>query len=288
MAELHEIVDWPDTHEAVLVLGLDGWIDAGYAAAGAVAHLQSALDTSVVATFDTEALLDFRARRPVMHLVEGVTQGLTWPTLELRHGRDLDGRDVLLLTGAEPDVQWKTFSAEVTGLAMQLGATVAIALGAYPNPVPHTRPGRLSASGASAELVERVATSTRATIDVSAGLNAVIGHRCHELGVPHVTLWAQVPQYASAMAYPAASTLLLETLEEIAGVRVDLTPLVAAAAVVRDNLDELVGANPDHVAMVRQLEEHYDAMVNEPNRLPSGDDLAAEVERYLREVGRGD
>lgn len=285
MAELHEIVDWPDVDEAVFVLGLEGWIDAGFAATAAAAHLQNATESTLVARFDTEILLDFRARRPVMHLVDGISEGITWPTVELRHGKDLDGRDVLLLVGAEPDVQWQTFTEEVATLVHQLGATSAIALGAYPHPVPHTRPGRLSASGASEELVDRVATSTRATVDVSAGLNAVIGSRCAELGISHVTLWAQVPQYASAMAYPAGSVLLLETLETLCGVRLDLTPLVAAAASVRDNLDHLVATNPEHLAMVRQLEEHYDQQRPEPERLPTGDDLAAEVERYLREVG---
>jgi predicted ATP-grasp superfamily ATP-dependent carboligase len=257
MAELHEIVEWPDT--------------------------------SLVARFDTETLLDFRARRPVMHLVEGVVEHMTWPTIELRHGRDLDGRHILLLSGAEPDVQWQTFTEEVADLAHQLGARMAIALGAYPNPVPHTRPGRVSASGASADLVERVQSSTRATVDVAAGLNAVIGHRCHQLEIPHVTLWAQVPNYVSGMAYPAGGVALLEQLEALTGLRVDLTPLVAAAASVRDNLDRLVASNPEHMAMVRQLEEHYDAQQTaEPQSMPSGDDLAAEVERYLREVGRGD
>jgi hypothetical protein len=135
----YELVRWPDVTDPVLVLFLDGWIDAGIGGAGAMAHLLQEMDTSLVATFDTESLIDYRSRRPVMHLVEGVNTGLTWPSIELRHGVDAEGNDVLLLSGAEPDARWKTFTADVVDLASQLGVGLVVGLGAYPAPVPHTR-----------------------------------------------------------------------------------------------------------------------------------------------------
>ena len=110
---LYEITSTVELASPALIVALEGWIDAGYAAGGAMAHLKSSLDTKQIATFDTEELVDHRSRRPVMHLVDGVNTGLTWPVIELRHGKDLDGRDVLLLSGAEPDVRWRAFIGDV-------------------------------------------------------------------------------------------------------------------------------------------------------------------------------
>ena len=110
---LYEITATPEVSEPALLVALEGWIDAGYSAAGAMAHLKASLDSKLIATFDTEELVDHRSRRPVMHLVEGVNTGLTWPVIELRHGKDLDGRDVLLLTGAEPDIRWLGFGKSI-------------------------------------------------------------------------------------------------------------------------------------------------------------------------------
>jgi predicted ATP-grasp superfamily ATP-dependent carboligase len=289
MAQLHEIVDWPDAGDPsaegpVLVVALDGWLDAGFAGAGAAAHLVEILDTTVVASFDTETLIDFRARRPVVHLVEGVNQGLTWPALELRHGRDLDGRSVLLLHGAEPDVRWREFVDEVCSLALQLGTRLVVVLAGYPAAVPHTRPSLLSASASNTSLLDAVG-GNRATVDVAAGLTSVLEHRFGELSVDAITLWAQVPHYAAAMPSPPSSLALLEQLQELAGVRIDTGRFVTAAAELRTRLDELVGANPEHRAMVGQLETQYDEQAREHAEQLSAGGLADEVEQFLREVG---
>lgn len=289
MAPLHEIVDWPDTggpaeDGPVLVVSMEGWLDAGLAGAGAIAHLLDALDTSLVASFDTETLLDFRARRPVAHLVEGLNKGLTWPVLELRHGRDLGGRSVLLLHGPEPDVRWREFVEEVCALALQLGARMAVALAGYPAAVPHTRPVRLSATASNVELLDLVG-GNRATVDVAAGITSALEHRLGELHVDAVTLWAQVPDYAAAMPSPPSSLALLEQLERISGVSVDLRRFVTAAAEHRTRLDQLVAANPDHRAMVGELERRYDEQSREDAEHTSAGELADEVEQFLREVG---
>ena len=282
---LHEIVRWPDVTDPILVIALEGWIDAGIGAAGAMAHLVQEMDTTLVATFDSEALIDYRSRRPVMHLVEGVNTGLTWPSIELRQGVDAEGNDVLLLAGAEPDARWKAFTSEVVDLAGELGAGLVVGLGAYPAPVPHTRATRLSTSATSAELAARVG-QLAGTLDVPAGVQAAIERRCAEEGLPNVGIWAQVPHYAAAMPFPGASVALLEGLERLARVRVDIDALREADRLLRVRLDGLVADNPDHVAMVRQLEEHYDEAAELLGPVPTGEELAAEVERYLRDLGR--
>ncbi|HUF31613.1 MAG TPA: PAC2 family protein [Acidimicrobiales bacterium] len=292
MAELFTLHDEPSLHEPVLVLGLDGWIDAGFGAAGATAHLLEVLDTEVVATFDTDALVDHRSRRPVMHLEEGVNTGLTWPSTELRHALDLDGNDLLLLTGAEPDVRWRGFAAAVVDLAQRFGSRLVVGFGAYPAPVPHTRPGRLATTATSSELAQR-AGQVRATLDVPAGAQAAIEERCADGGLPAVGLWAQVPHYASGMAYPLASAMLVDGLAEVGGLRIDSTALHEAGALLRNRLDELVSENPEHLEMVRRLEAALDAEhdarpgLGTPGEMPSGDELAAELEQFLRDRGPG-
>ena len=282
---LYEIVRWPDVTDPILVIALEGWIDAGIGAAGAMAHLVQEMDSTLVATFDSEALVDYRSRRPVMHLVEGVNTGLTWPSIELRQGVDAEGNDVLLLAGAEPDTRWKAFTSEVVDLAGELGVGLVVGLGAYPAPVPHTRSTRLSTSATSAELAARVG-QLAGTLDVPAGVQAAIERRCAEEGLPNVGIWAQVPHYAAAMPFPGASVALLEGLERLARVRVDIDALREADRLLRVRLDGLVADNPDHVAMVRQLEEHYDEAAELLGPVPTGEELAAEVERYLRDLGR--
>jgi predicted ATP-grasp superfamily ATP-dependent carboligase len=285
VSELYEIAHWPDVTDPVLVIALEGWIDAGIGAAGAMSHLVQEMDTRLVATFDAEILIDYRSRRPVMHLVEGVNTGLTWPNIELRHGVDSDGNDVLLLAGAEPDARWKAFTEDVVDLASQLGVGLVVGLGAYPAPVPHTRATRLSTSATSSELAQR-AGHIAGTLDVPAGVHAAIERRCADEGVPNVGLWAQVPHYAAGMPFPGASVALLEGLDRVAHVRVEIDALRDADRLLRARLDALVADNAEHVEMVRQLEEHYDESAEGLGPVPTGDELAAEVERYLRDLGR--
>jgi predicted ATP-grasp superfamily ATP-dependent carboligase len=282
---LYDLVSWPDATDPILVIALEGWIDAGIGAAGAMAHLLQEMDTTLVATFDTDSLVDYRSRRPVMHLVEGVNTGLTWPAIDLRHGVDAEGNDVLLLAGAEPDVRWKDFTADVVALAGQLGVGLVVGLGAYPAPVPHTRATRLSTSATSTELASRVG-QLAGTLDVPAGVQAAIERRCAEEGIPNVGLWAQVPHYATAMPFPGASVALLDGLEQLARVRVDADSLRDADRLLRTRLDGLVADNEEHQQMVAQLEEHYDQVAELLGPVPTGDQLAAEVERYLRDLGR--
>ena len=216
-----------------------------------------------------------------MHLVDGVNTGMTWATLELRHGRDLGGRDLLLLVGAEPDYRWRAFAKEVVDLATRFGAGTVVGLGAYPAPVPHTRLPHIATSASTPELAQR-AGAVHGTLDVPAGAQAAVERRAAESGIPSVGLWAQVPHYASAMAYPAASVALLDSLSALCGVELEVEALREAARVLRERLDALVADNPEHQQMVRQLEASYDEQLTTSVDLPSADELAAEVERFLR------
>jgi proteasome assembly chaperone (PAC2) family protein len=283
---LYEISAWPEVSEPALVVALEGWIDAGYAAAGSIAHLKASLDSTLVATFDGEELLDHRSRRPVMHLVEGVNTGLSWPTIELRHGRDLDDRDVLLLTGAEPDVRWRAFVADVLDLAGRLGTRIVVPMGAYPAPVPHTRAGRIATTATSKELAQRVGT-VQGNLDVPAGVHGALEEACGASGLPAVGVWAQVPHYVAAMQYPAASAELVDAVAVATGLRLDSSALHEAGRALRGRLDELVAANEEHAQMVTALEAHYDAEegARPATLLPSGEQLATEIERWLRNQG---
>ncbi|MBW3580202.1 MAG: PAC2 family protein [Actinobacteria bacterium] len=287
---LHRLVEEPTLAEPVLVVGLEGWVDAGYGAAGAMAHLLGASETTLVATFDVDVLVDHRSRRPVLHLVDGINTGLSWPSLELRLGHDLDGRDVLVLTGTEPDVRWRAFTSEVVTLAASLGVGITVGLGAYPAPVPHTRPVRLATTATDAELAAR-GGEVHATLDVPSGVGAAIEERCAELGLPAIGLWAQVPHYAAGMPYPEASASLIEGLARVAALRFDTEPLHEAARLHRERLDELVGTNIEHTRMVHNLEAAYDAERAGPGQSAfapaAGEELAAEVERFLRDLEAG-
>jgi predicted ATP-grasp superfamily ATP-dependent carboligase len=286
---LYELLTRPHLEDPVLVVSLDGWIDAGFAAATAAAHLVSQLDPTVVARFDVDVLVDHRSRRPITHLVEGVNTGLTWPRLELRHGKDADGRDVLLLIGSEPDVRWRAFCEQVVALVADLGVHLVVGLGAFPAPVPHTRTLRLASTATTPELAARL--PVRATLDVPAGVQAAIERACADANLPAIGIWAQVPHYLVNMTYPAASAALVDGLADLAGLRLDSTPLHEAAGALRTRVDELVAANSEHVEMVRALEANHDRELGEDGMptgpLPSGDELAAEIERFLREQGRG-
>jgi proteasome assembly chaperone (PAC2) family protein len=284
---LYELSEQPDLDSPALVVALDGWVDAGLAAQTARAALLQALDPVTVATFDADELLDHRARRPVMQLRDGILTDLTWAGIELQAATDTDGNDVLLLVGAEPDHRWQAFCRAVVDLAMSFGVRVVVGLGAYPAPVPHTRPTRLACS-ASDEHLARFC-SVRSSVDVPAGVQGAIEHRAAGLGLPAIGLWAQVPHYASAMPSPAAAAALVDGAAQVAGLSLDSEELHAQAAVTRARIDELIDANPEHRVMVERLEASWDAEESgtDTGPIPSGEEIAREIERFLRDQGSG-
>ncbi len=282
--------DPPQLHDPALVVVLTGWIDASGAAGAAMSALETECAVRTIAVFDGDTFIDYRARRPTMELREGVNSRLAWPDIELKHGHDLDGKDVLLLTGPEPDMAWRHFGREVAALGKQLGVRRMIALGAYPFASPHTRTARLSISAPSKLLVESL-PFIKNSVDVPAGAAAVLEHAFHDLGIDSLGLWVQVPHYIASMAYPAATVTLLSGLTQVSGIRIDDAAVRQETLIQNQRLDELVASNEDHATMVRQLEEAYDNSQSPelPRRqftekeIPTGDELAAEFEQYLRD-----
>ncbi len=210
---------------------------------------------------------------------------MTWPEIRLLAATETDGRSLLVLAGPEPDLRWHEWTDEVVALGLRLGVEMVVGLGAFPAPVPHTRPVRLAATASSAELAGRVGFLP-ATMDVPAGAQAVLEVAFGQAGVPSIGVWARVPHYASGTPYPEASAALLDELSKLTSVRIDTAALHRAGDNARDQIQALIEASEEHSAMVRQLEAQHDAELGlsatEFTNLPTGDELAAELERFLR------
>lgn len=304
MSDAYSFVDGEPLklHEPTLVVMLTGWIDASGAATAALAAIETECNASTIATFDGDSFIDYRARRPVMELRDGVNTRLSWPDIEIKAGVDVHGRDVLILTGPEPDMAWRRFAREVASLAKRLGVVRMVALGAYPFATPHTRPSRLSMSSPSVELVASLQL-LKNSVDVPAGVAAVLEHSFNDLAIDAIGIWVQVPHYVASMAYPAATVALLAGLAEIGGITISGNAAKQETLIQRDRLDELVAGNDEHIAMVRQLEAIYDSsssagdvlsagqrspstpLVDGP--MPTADELGAEFEQFLREQDTG-
>ncbi|MGH9100455.1 MAG: proteasome assembly chaperone family protein [Acidimicrobiales bacterium] len=286
MNELFEVHTSPVLSAPVLIVAMEGWVDAGLGAANAVASLTERPMTSDLVTFDSDHFLDLRARRPTVRIVDGVTTELEWPRTQLRHGHDQAGADMLFLVGPEPDYHWRQFVEAVVQLALRHDVRLVVGLGAFPAAAPHTRPVRLAATAppSSAALLAQIGV-VQGELEVPAGVLSALEVALGEAEIPTVSLWARVPHYVSAMPFPVASAALVEGLAAASGLQLDASPLRAAGDRARSQVDELIAGNPEHVAMVAKLEEVIDS--SEGNALgleevPSAEELAAELERFLR------
>ncbi len=284
---LYELFAQPARMDRVLILGLEGWIDAGAGGAQAMAAVLADTTTEVIGAFDGDALIDARARRPMVQLTDGVHDAITWPTIEVRAGTDRFGTGLVLLTGPEPDLRWHAFTEDVLQLAANLSVTMTVGFGAFPAPVPHTRPVRLAATATSRELADGIGF-VPGTIDVPGGIHAAIEQAMGAEGHPATGLWARVPHYIANLPYPAASVAILDGLRLVAGVDIDASELQAASAVTNSRIDSLISNSDQHSSMLQALEQQWDADLGRisgpmPTDLPSGDELADELERFLRD-----
>ena len=283
----------PDLKDPVLIVMLSGWIDASGAASSAMSHIINESAARSLIEFDADTFIDFRARRPFMELREGVNTRIAWNLPEIQVGTDDNDRDVLLLTGPEPDIAWNAFAEAVAGLAKQLNVTKCIGLGAYPFGAPHTRAVGLTATSPDPSIIERL-TLSKNSLDAPAGVEAIIEHAMHRIEIPAFCLWAQIPHYVSSMAYPAASAALIDALCLETGLSYNTATLRQEAVVQRERLDQLVSNNPDHSEMLGKLEEAYDSLhgvssgeQDSPLEISGVEDLAAEVEQFLRDQQPG-
>ena len=274
----------------VLVVSMEGWIDAGLGAAAAMASIVAGRSTERVGSWDADELLDHRARRPVLHIENGIAGGISWQDIELRVTADEEGNDVLLLLGPEPDMRWHAFAASVVEVARRHDVRLVVGLGAFPSPVPHTRPVRLVSTAPTEEFASQIGFIPGA-IDVPAGIQAVLEHEFNAEGIPAVGLWARVPHYVVSMPYPAASAALVDELATVAGLSISSRDLHESAGRARARIDELIANSDEHRAMVAQLESQLDRETEVSSTglgtgpLPSGDEIAAELERFLRGDG---
>ncbi len=288
--DLYDLVDPGDIGRPVLVQALDGFIDAGHARRLAREHLVALSGTrEVVATFDADQLHDYRARRPAMLFVEDHWESYEDPALTVSVLRDATGTPYLLLDGPEPDVQWERFTAAVRLVVERLGVRLTVGLNAIPMAVPHTRGAGVIAHGSRPELVAGFDPWV-ATVQVPGAAGHLIEYRLGQAGHDAVGFAVHVPHYVAQAEYPAAAEVLVQSIARVSGLVLPTDALGRAAADTRRMIDEQVGDSEDVQAVVRALEQQYDAFVAgrggllaDGSPLPTGDELGAELERFLAE-----
>ncbi len=272
-----------------LVCAFKGWNDAGEAATSAVAFMGASLDAARFATIDPEEFVDFQATRPQVKLVEGRTRRVEWPEWEVYEARvPRAPRDLVILTGPEPSYRWRTFCAQVVELAEALGVQMVVTLGALLADVPHSRPVGVTAHASDPALVERLSLQAP-TYEGPTGIVGVLQTACAEAGMPAASLWAAVPHYVAVAPNPKGALAILRRLESLVGVTVDASDLESAAVDYERQVTRAVELDPEVQAFVERLERAADAEEGptDLSQIPSGDVLAREFQRFLRQRGGG-
>ncbi len=269
---------WPDLRDPVLVIACTGWVDAGLAGSGAAQELIDGMPAARrFATYDLGDTADLRTTRPIARLDDGMTRRIEWPTLSFVAGRA--GRDTVVLTGPEPCVQWQRVTEDIVGVAERLGVTLAVTLGAMPAAVSHRRPVPVLATATSRSLAQEIG-ALRADYHGPTGLQSVIQVALGDAGIDAIGLWAQVPHYVSGTPSPPASRALLERLRDLALVSVDLRDIDRRVEHYLEQVEAGLAERPDVAEMVAAIDEEEDEI--------SGDALASEIERFLRDPDGGD
>jgi proteasome assembly chaperone (PAC2) family protein len=272
----------PELTRPVLVAAFRGWNDGAQAATLAAGYLAKTWAADRFADVDPENFFDFQATRPHVSLEEGLSRRIDWPETAFYHARPegLD-RDVVLLLGIEPNLRWHTFSELVVGLAQELGVELMITLGALLADVPHTRPAPVTGSATDSELVEQLGLSA-SRYEGPTGIVGVLHDACRQSGIQSASLWAAVPHYVSLTPSPRGALALCERLGGLIGVDIDADELEEAAQSYEEQVSEAVASDEETAAYVDELERRSDQL-EETTDLPSGDALAAELTRYLRQ-----
>jgi hypothetical protein len=272
---LYRIEDEPEFTSPVIVAALEGWVDAG--AAGTAAANQLAENGRTIATFDTDAIYDYRARRPTLDILDGRPMKLAWPELRLV-GVTVEDRELLVLTGPEPDYRWRELSDAVVAMARRFGAVSWVSLGAIPAAVPHTRPVPVLATASAPGLLPPgIRQGPDGLLRVPSAALSVLELSTASAGIPALGFFAQVPHYVNA-TYPSASIALLAAVGQYLGADLPVGSLAARALERRTMLDAAAASDDDTRAHVERLE-----LLADEARLPAGDELIADIERFLRE-----
>jgi proteasome assembly chaperone (PAC2) family protein len=272
----------PELEHPVLVAAFRGWNDGAQAASLAAGYLAKTWGAERFAELDPENFFDFQATRPHVSLEEGLTRRIDWPETVFYHARPegLD-RDVVLLLGIEPNLRWRTFTDLVVGLASELGIELLITLGALLADVPHTRSAPVTGSASDEELVERLGLSA-SRYEGPTGIVGVLHDVCGKSGIPSASLWAAVPHYVSLTPSPRGALALCERLGSVLGIEIEADELEEAARNYEEQVSEAVASDEETAAYVDELERRSDQL-DDATELPSGDALAAELTRFLKE-----
>jgi len=287
MADELRVHHRPELTRPVLIGAFRGWNDGAQAASLAAGYLAKTWSAERFADVDPEHFFDFQATRPHVSLEEGLTRRIDWPETAFYHARP-DGldRDVVLLLGVEPNLRWRTFSELLIGLAEELGVELMITLGALLADVPHTRAAPVTGSASDPDLVQRLGLSS-SRYEGPTGIVGVLHDSCKRAEIPSASLWAAVPHYVSLTPSPRGAVALCERLGDLIGVEVDVAELEEAAQSYEEQVSEAVASDEETAAYVEDLEQRVDQL-EETTDLPTGDALAAELTRFLREREQDD
>jgi hypothetical protein len=275
---LYEITSEIDFERPIMLAALSGWVDAGNAATDAAELL--AQDAREVASFNPDELFDYRSNRPILDVVDGLPKEMMWPRITV-HAKQLGARTLLVLTGSEPDMRWRAFSGSVVELAHRLNVTLHITLGSVPAQVPHTLPPPVLTTASDQSLLVGQTNPPPGLLRVPSAAVSVIERAMMHSGVPVVGYYAQIPHYVTPPYHPGALALLERVAAQL-DTTLPVAELMDQTNSQRRQLDEIVSGRPEAKEYVRQLE----SMAGQEN-LPSGEDIAAEIERFLGQGGQG-
>lgn len=269
---LYELTSEIALQSPVMVSALTGWVDAGSSASLAAAHIAGS--GPVVARFDSDELFDYRSNRPVLDIIEGVMTEVSWPEINVRR-EQVGEQSVAVLSGGEPDFRWQAFASGVVNLAHRLGVTLHVTLGAVPAAVPHTLPPPVHATASDATLLHDNARLLPGPLRVPSAAVSIVDRALQHSGIATVGFFAQVPHYVNAPYFEGTAALLGQLGAQL-GVEVPLGELTTQMAEQRAQLDEVVSSQPEVQDYVRRLES-----VAASENLPSGEELAAEIQRFF-------
>ena len=284
MADELNIRERPKLERPILISAFRGWNDGGQGASLAAGYLARLWDAERIADVDPEEFFDFQATRPHVKLVDAVTRQIDWPETAFYRARPNGfDRDVVLLLGVEPNLRWQRFTGMIVEFGSELGIELVVSLGSLLADVPHTRPSPVTGSASDPELVERLGLQG-SRYEGPTGIVGVLHDACRRASVPSVSLWAAVPHYVSLTPSPRAALALCERLSSLLDIPIDVSELNEAAEGYVDQVSRAVAADADTQAYVDDLEQRADEI--DESDLPSGEALAAELTRFLRERDR--
>ena len=275
----------PQLRSPILVCAFAGWNDAAGSATTALTTAVESLDAEVIAQIDPEEFFDFQANRPTIRLTEGQTREIEWPgNVLLAATPEGAERDLLLLAGTEPNLKWRTFSDGIAEVAEGLGVEMVITLGALIADVAHSLPVPITGLASDVEMVERLGLA-RSNYEGPTGVVGVLHDACRRRGIPSASLWAAVPHYVAAVPNPKAALALLRRLEGLIGVAVEASGLEEESESYESQVSRAVAANPEIEELVKRLEQEQSERLDLEEDVPSGESLARDFERYLRQQG---